>query len=73
MLQEDLRSELAEQREAEAKRRYATGEKPMFSTGICGSLTCGYGNIDSTGYWEFPLYHAKDYLMSKGSNDEHWF
>lgn len=67
MLQEDIRHEIAEQRVAEAKRRYASGEKPTFSTGVCGSLTCGYGNLDSLGYWEYPLFPAKDYLTP---NDE---
>lgn len=62
MLQEDIRHEIAEAKEAEAKRRYAAGEKPMVSIGICGSLTCGYGNLDSLGYWEYPLYPATDYL-----------
>lgn len=32
------------------------GIKPCFSTGICGNYTCGYGKLDSNGYWEYPLY-----------------
>ena len=24
------------------------------STGICGSITFGYGDLDDNGYWEFP-------------------
>lgn len=24
------------------------------STGICGSLTFGWGNLDDNGFWEFP-------------------
>jgi hypothetical protein len=31
------------------------GEGLGFSTGVCGSLTCGYGKCDEYGYWEFPL------------------
>lgn len=38
------------------------GEQPSFSTGICESLTCGYGTLDDSGYWEFPLYPAEQYL-----------
>lgn len=48
--------------EAEALRRWNEGQKPGFSTGICESLTCGYGHLDHLGYWEFPLYPAEDYL-----------
>lgn len=35
------------------------GEGLGFSTGICGSLTCGYGQCDENGYWEFPLPASK--------------
>lgn len=38
-----------------ALARYRAGEKPTYSTGICGKLTCGYGELDCNGYWEFPL------------------
>ena len=41
--------------EAEAIRRLDAGEKPNYSTGICGALTCGYGKLDKNGYWEFPI------------------
>lgn len=41
--------------EVEAVRRLKGGEKPTYSTGICGALTCGYGKLDENGYWEFPL------------------
>ena len=30
------------------------GDKPSFSTGICGSTTAGHGRLDDFGYWEFP-------------------
>lgn len=49
-------------REYEALKRWESGEKPTFSTGICESLTCGYGKLDEYGYWEFPLYPAEKYL-----------
>lgn len=42
--------------ELEAIRRFDSGEKPCYSTGICGSTTCGYGKLDPNGYWEFPLH-----------------
>lgn len=29
--------------------------EPMYSTGICGSITAGYGRCDEYGYFEFPL------------------
>lgn len=40
---------------AEAIRRFRDGEKPSYSTGICESITAGYGRLDQYGYWEFPL------------------
>lgn len=43
------------EKENEAMRRYLSGEKPFYSTGICESLTCGYGKLDEYGYFEFPL------------------
>lgn len=52
--------------EKEAIRRYESGEKLMFSTGICESLTCGYGNLDDNGYWEFPLYPVERYINLAG-------
>jgi len=48
--------------EQEALKRWEAGKTPMFSTGICESLTCGYGKLDEYGYWEFPLYPAEKYL-----------
>ena len=50
--------------EYEAEERWARGDDPSFSTGICESLTCGYGKLDDYGYWQFPLYPAEDYLRS---------
>lgn len=41
--------------EARALREYYNGFKPCFSTGICGSLTAGYGRLSDNGYWEYPL------------------
>lgn len=48
--------------EKEALVRWERGEKPSFSTGVCESLTCGYGELDPYGYWQFPLYPAEAYL-----------
>ena len=47
--------ERASARELEALRRLDAGERPSYSTGICGLITCGYGRLDWCGYWEFPL------------------
>ena len=38
------------------------GRLPGFSTGICESLTCGYGKLDIYGYWQYPLRPAEKYL-----------
>jgi hypothetical protein len=39
----------------EAIRRFEAGEKPCYSSGIDDSTTCGYGELDEYGFWEFPL------------------
>lgn len=39
----------------EAIRRFEAGEKPGYSSGIDEALTCGYGELDDYGFWEFPL------------------
>lgn len=46
--------------EFEANRKkaygyYESGITPCFSTGICESVTAGYGRLDFYGYWEYPL------------------
>lgn len=41
--------------EIEAIRRFESGENPQISTGICESVTMGYGDLDEWGYWEFSL------------------
>lgn len=48
--------------EYEAQRRWAVGEHPGFSLGICGAITAGYGRLDQNGYWQFPLYPGWEYL-----------
>jgi len=48
--------------EYEAERRWNAGEYPKFSSGICGSITAGYGELDECGYWQFPLYPGWEYL-----------
>lgn len=41
------------------------GEKPRFSSGICGNLTAGYGELDDLGYWEFGLPNELVSLMDR--------
>lgn len=41
--------------ELEAIRRFQNGEQPCFSTGICESITYGYGKLSHNGYWQYPL------------------
>lgn len=57
-----MTNEQYENNESIALQMWDNGEKPSFSTGICGSLTCGYGKLDENGYWELPLYPAEEYL-----------
>lgn len=42
-------------KQLEAKRRYDSGEKLNFSTGIDDSITYGYGQLDNYGFWEYQL------------------
>lgn len=39
----------------EAFTRYLRGDRLSFSSGICESLTAGFGEINNYGYWEYPL------------------
>lgn len=39
-----------------AQDKFKSGQKPSFSSGICGSVTAGYGHLCSNGYFQFPLY-----------------
>ena len=48
--------------QVEAFRRFESGEKPSYSTGICESITAGYGKCDYYGYFEFPLYVNQETL-----------
>lgn len=34
---------------------FSSGVAPTYSTGICDSVTAGYGKLDQLGYFEFPL------------------
>lgn len=43
------------EKQAEALRRYQSGETLHFSTGIDERITYGYGELDQYGFWEFPL------------------
>lgn len=38
-----------------AKQMYKEGQPPSYSSGICESITAGYGRLDEYGYWEYPL------------------
>ena len=38
---------------------FKLGFKYKTSTGIHGGLTWGYGDLDSNGFWQFPLYFPK--------------
>lgn len=58
----DVTDTESERNEQHALHLWAQGREPMFSTGICGSLTCGYGKLDYAGYWQYPLYPAEEYL-----------
>jgi len=57
--------------EYEAQQRWARGEQPMFSTGYDGLLTCGYGKLDWSGEWQFPLCPAEYYLAILQSGNSH--
>ena len=35
---------------------YNLGFQLNASTGICGTITYGYGRLDNNGYWQFPVY-----------------
>jgi len=48
--------------EYEAQQRWARGEMPSFSSNVVDMLTCGYGDLDDFGNWQFPLYPAERYL-----------
>jgi hypothetical protein len=41
--------------QAQALRMFFAGKVPCFSTGIDDSLTAGYGDLDSYGFWEYDL------------------
>jgi hypothetical protein len=59
--------------ETEALRRWESGEKPSFSTGICESLTAGYGKLDDHGYWEFQLpYPAEQWMTNRQKQMTLW-
>jgi hypothetical protein len=39
----------------EAFKRYLRGDRLTFSTGICESLTAGFGECNHYGYFEYPM------------------
>jgi len=36
------------------------GFKPCYSHNIGGGLTCGYGELDDNGFWQYPLFDHKE-------------
>jgi hypothetical protein len=50
--------------EQEALRRLYAGERWSCSTGICGSMTYGFGRLDYLGYFEYPLYFDPNVLLA---------
>lgn len=42
------------------------------STGICGSLTFGSGELDPNGYWEYPCEVCAEAHLSRHPNDVVW-
>jgi len=32
----------------------------MLSSGICGAITAGQGNLDEYGYWEIPCHECAE-------------
>jgi len=47
--------QLCSRKELEAIKRWKAGEKLTWSTGIHDDSTAGYGELDSNGFWEYPL------------------
>ena len=50
--------------------RHVKGEAPKFSTGLCGGITAGYGELDEHGYWEYPLPYPIIQEILKGVDNE---
>lgn len=50
----ELAVKLAEATE-EGIRRFIAGEPLRVSTGIDGTTTYGYGDLDNNGYWQYPV------------------
>ena len=48
--------------EYEAQIRWARGDVASYSSNIVDQLTCGYGKLDSSGEFQFPLRPAEKYL-----------
>ena len=53
---------------AEAIRRYLNGEIPTHTTAVCENITCGFGEVSSLGYWEFPLW-PEDFKRAESDMD----
>jgi hypothetical protein len=48
--------------EYEAQSRWQAGERPSFSSDLADNITCGYGELDAYGNWQFPLFPGAYYL-----------
>lgn len=51
----DLSEDQYKENQKVALDKYKSGEQPTYSSGICDSLTAGYGRLDYYDYWEYPL------------------
>lgn len=45
---------------------YESGTQPVYSTGICGRMTAGYGDLSDEGYWEYPLEVGAQGIIPRG-------
>lgn len=61
MMTDEVRQQVDRETYRVAKLLKARGVKPNISSGICGGLTFGYGELDNNnGYWQYQLYIEYD-------------
>ena len=48
--------------------KFCGNSKCSTSTGICESITHGWGKLDDHGYWEHPCYKCARYYESRPDN-----
>lgn len=63
-----MTQEIPSASEIEAIERWEAGETPCFSTGMCDTLTAGYGELDECGYFEFQLPYPSEQWMPKNQH-----